>query len=68
MIQYMVVARFTNNRAKRFQSRCAYSMEEIQKRRADIEKVIQGNRILKDDFLRTEIWSREVSEWRKEET
>ena len=61
--QYMVVARFKGNRLKRFSSRVTQSYEEALKIRDYIEYMINGDRTQASEFVNTEIWHREVSEW-----
>jgi len=65
--QYMVVARFKNNKVNKFQSQVKDDIQEICKVKDALERSMKNSRFSKD-FQHMEIWSREVTEWRKEET
>ena len=62
--QYMVVARFKDNRVTKFQSQVKEDLQEIRKVRDTLERSMKNSRFSKG-FQHMEIWSREVTEWKE---
>ncbi|MBQ6591380.1 MAG: hypothetical protein IJH98_00630 [Solobacterium sp.] len=67
LTQYLVVARFDHNRRKKYHDSVKPNYSEAVELANDVDRYWRTNTAFRGKYLGTEIWSREVTEWRKEE-
>ena len=66
-MQYLVVARFDHNRRKKYHDSVKPRYAEAVELANDVDLYWRTNPPRRATYLGTEIWSRQITEWRKEE-